>query len=112
MPTRKRLPEAARKAMAQGAQLPQVGELVSEFVALAGGTRRMAKMLLEEYQAAKSGSIIRQRILDTILRLAAGLNQQMGGLDDMDLLSTKDLERELDRIVKEMPDGGPEEAKA
>lgn len=110
MPKARKLPAAVRQALAKGASIPQVGELVSHFVALAGGTQTLAKMMLEEFLAAKAGSIIRQRILDTILRLASGLNSEMGNVDDMDLLATEDLERELERLVKEMPEGAPEEA--
>lgn len=106
----KKLPAAVRRTIAEGATLPHAGELVAHFVAMAGGTRELAKVLWEEFQSARQGSIIRQRTLDMILRQLAAVTAGLGSHDEMDLLATEDLERELLRLMPQVSDG--EEAKA
>lgn len=110
MPKAPKLPPAVVKAFAQGAKVPQVGELIAHFQALAGGPEALAKMMYTEFVAAPAGSIIRQRILDTILRLTSAMNQQMGSLGDLEMLGTEDLERELERLLVGFADGAEAQA--
>lgn len=84
--------------------MPQVAELASHFMAACGGPKALAKMMLVEFLAAKPGSIIRQRTLDTILRVTAQANQDLGSMDDMDMMSVEDLERELKRVIADLPE--------
>jgi hypothetical protein len=111
----KRLPAEARKALEASGSLPHIGELVSHFTAAAGGMKKLAHMMLVEYHAARPGSIIRQRILDSILRCTQAANAQLGGAAfELDLLSDEDLEQEALRIFRgigagqaTLPDDGP-----
>jgi hypothetical protein len=109
VPKPKKIPASVRRALAgAGVQIPQVAELVSHFMAAAGGALALAKMLLEEYLNAKPGSIIRQRILDSVLRMLNIANQAMGGSEEIDLVNDADLESELKRLMEQMPDGEEE----
>lgn len=110
MPKIKKIPVSVQKALTgEGVRIPQVAELVSHFLAAAGGPKFLARMLLEEYHRAKSGSIIRQRILDSVLRLLTFANQTMLTVDEIDLLSNDDLQAELATLMEEIPDGEAEE---
>jgi len=111
MAQRKKIPAAVKKALAQGVHLPQAAEVVSHFMAAAGGPKGLVRMMLVEFDAAKPGSLIRQRILDSVLRMIGQANQDMGGLDELDMQSNEDLERELSKLLTGMPDG-QEEASA
>ncbi len=95
-----------------GVQVPQVAELVSHFVAAAGGPRAMAKMMMQEYLHAKPGSIIRQRLLDSVLRLMNFANQQIQTVDEIDLLSEDDLKVQLEELVGEIDATQEQEADA
>lgn len=109
MPKAKRMPNAVRRALdGTGVKIPQIGELVGHFMELAGGTKQMAKMLMDEYLRAKEGSIIRQRILDSILRMLMLANQQYGAIEETDLIDLPDLEAEAMKLLGEFP-GGEEE---
>jgi hypothetical protein len=65
-------------------------------------------MLFEEYHAAKPGSLIRQRILETILRCLGKVNDKRGpSVGDLGLLNEED----LDRILKTHIDASTTEQK-
>lgn len=85
-------------------------ELVSHFMALAGGPQVLAKMMLEEFVNARPGSAIRQRLLDSVLRMMTVASSQVGQSEEIDLIADDDLEAELQRLLKEMPDAKEEEA--
>jgi hypothetical protein len=105
----KKLPASVRKAMdAAGVSVPQVAELVGHFMQLSGGPQLFAKMLFEEFLRAPEGSIMRQRILESVLRMMAIANQQMGEIKETDLISQEDLERELQELMSKVPDGEEE----
>ena len=83
-----------RKAIRGELKEPQLAEISAHFFQMAGGPRKVALMLFTEYLAAKRGSMIRQRILDMILRTTKYANDKGGG-SDLSLLSDDDLEKEL-----------------
>jgi hypothetical protein len=100
-----RLPRSVVQAMeGAGVSVPQIAELVGHFMELAGGARKFAVMLMDEYRFAPAGSIMRQRILDSVLRMMALAGQQMGTSEETDLVSAADMERELKRLMEQMPD--------
>jgi hypothetical protein len=106
MPKAKRLPPSVLKAMeGAGVSVPQIAELVGHFMQLAGGAQKFAVMLMEEFRFAPAGSLIRQRILESVLRMMSLAGQQMGTSEETDLVSTADLERELAQIMGGLPDG-------
>lgn len=105
----RRVPPKVMRAIQQaGIQVPQVAEMVSHFVQVAGGPRSMAKMMYEEYLHAKPGSIIRQRLLDSMLRMMSFANQQIGTVTEVDMLSDEDLVKELSEVMGEIEDGEEE----
>jgi len=102
----KKLPSHLRKAIKEHTNIPQMAELVGHFMAAAGGPQMLAKIMWEEFVSAKAGSIIRQRMIDTVLRLTSAANQQLGlDIEETDLLSTEDMERELTVILETMKSG-------
>ena len=110
MPKPKKVPRAIQKAMdGGGIKIPQIAELVSHFMTVAGGPKVMAKMMMEEFLNAKSGSIIRQRILDSVLRMLALANANYATVDETDQMTQADIEAELLALMKEVPTDGPEE---
>lgn len=102
MPKPRRVPLHVRKAI-EGAniQIPQIAELVSHFMALSGGPQALAKMIFEEYINSRPGSIIRQRLLDAILRMMSSAQQEVGYSEEIDLIATEDLKAELDKMIEE-----------
>lgn len=82
---------------------PRLAEVSSHFFAIAGGPKRVAQLLYEEFVASKPGSIIRQRILDMILRMTKFANERSGGdLDDLSQLSEDDLRNNLAEVLKDL----------
>jgi len=111
MPKSKAIPAHVRKAIrSANIQIPAMVELVSHFMALAGGPQVLAKMMLEEFVNARPGSAIRQRLLDSVLRMMTIASSQVGHSEEIDLIADDDLEAELQRLLKEMPDAKEEEA--
>jgi hypothetical protein len=111
MPKNKTIPAHVRKAIrSANIQIPAMVELVSHFMALAGGPQVLAKMMLEEFVNARPGSAIRQRLLDSVLRMMTVASSQVGQSEEIDLIADDDLEAELQRLLKEMPDAKEEEA--
>src|SRR5262245_65541952 len=106
MPRVRKLSPGVRRALgASAVNVPQVGELIAHFMALAGGPRALAKMLMQEFLAAKTGSHTRTRLLETVLKMLATANAQLGGgLEEIDLIGTDDLEAEAARLIEGMPD--------
>jgi hypothetical protein len=109
MPKPKRAPAAVKKALSNaGVTIPQVAELVGHFMHLAGGPRALAKMMMQEFLSAKAGSQTRQRLMDGVLRMLSMANQQYASVEETDLIGTKDLEAELQSMLRELPDGEEE----
>jgi hypothetical protein len=111
VPKPRRVPPSVRKALAAGGALPpQIAEVVGHFIAEVGGTRELARVLKVEFDAARAGSIIRQRILDSVLRMLSQANAQVGPVEEMDALAAEDLDREILRVLSGMcADGGEAE---
>lgn len=82
---------------------PQLAELVSHFFSIAGGPRQVARMLWDEYQVAKAGSLIRNRILDMILRVTRYANEKAPPVNDLGMLSEKDLDQEIESLISQLP---------
>lgn len=91
-----------RKAVKGDIKSPDLACLVSHFFDHAGGERAVAKMLYDEFSEAKQGSIVRQRILDLILRSTKYANEQAPPVDDLGLLTEADLEAEFEHLVDEI----------
>lgn len=73
---------------------PRYEDLAAHFFAAAGGTAAVAKLLHDEFMAAKPGGMLRQRILDMVLRSAKYGSEKAAPLDP-GMLDDQDLEREL-----------------
>src|SRR5262249_30212549 len=59
-----------KTAISRGPRLrePQLAELAGHFFRVAGGPRQVAQMLYDEFMHGRPGSLVRQRILDMVLR--------------------------------------------
>lgn len=90
-------PLKAKDALADAAPAPTTEALVVSFMAYAGGPQKFAKMLYEEFNAASPGGIVRQRILETLMRGMAKIDADRNPLANLGHLSDED----LDRIIAE-----------
>ena len=88
------------KAIKNEVAEPQLAEVVGHFFQVAGGARKVAEMLYTEYNAAKQGSLIRQRILESVLRTTKYVNDKTGPVEDTGLMSEEDLERAAAALLK------------
>lgn len=95
----KKVPDRVKKAI--GGDLVDAGanEVAAHFFRLAGGPAAVARMLYEEFRDAKPGSLMRQRILETIMRVIKGQNTDSRS-GDLALLTDEDLEREALEILE------------
>lgn len=87
---------------------PSLDAFVDHFFLIAGGPAEVARMLFDEFNAAAQGSLIRQRILDTVLRSLKKNDEGGKGLaDDLGILSDDDLARVImngeARILASLP---------
>lgn len=91
----------AKAASEGGAQTaPHLSELIEHFFRLMGGPVSFAKEMVVEWHAAKPGSLIRMRILETILRSTRAVNEMQGVGDNTGILDDEDLEREMRSAVE------------
>lgn len=106
----KPIPDELRKSI-QGASnsIPQLAELAGYFCAVVGGPKAFANLLFQEFAEAPSGSIIRQRILDMILRTIQNANQAMPLITEVQNLEEDDLEREMALVLEKVSGSGSEE---
>lgn len=84
---------------------PRYEDLSAHFFSAAGGTRAIAKMLYDEFTAARQGSMIRQRILDMVLRSAKYASEKSPAVD-VGMMTDADLEAELEALVGEAETDG------
>ena len=75
-----------------------ITELVEQIVYQFGGPAVMAKIFVQEYNAADSGTLVRGRMLEFLMRLILQLNQVDDGLSDLSKYS----DDELKSIVKDL----------
>lgn len=83
-------PATVREAIQSPTVRPSLDSFVDHFFVLAGGPEAVAAMLYDEFSAAKPGSVIRQRIMESVLRSlsktdASKNREDMGPLSDEDL---------------------------
>lgn len=80
------------------AELPDLKAIVSAFFRKVGGADGIAKMLLREYNEAKSGTAVRAMILQMILQGSKTIHAKEQARD-LTMISDEDLEKELGKIV-------------
>lgn len=103
----KRVPEHVKEGIKKQAvkgeiRPPDLARLTACFFQVAGGERAVAKMLYEEFAAAGEGSVVRQRILDMILRATRFTTERMHSVEELGQLSDDDLERELNLVMEDL----------
>lgn len=98
---RKKIPQSVKKAIKGGLKEPQLAEIAAFFFEAAGGTRQVAKLLHDEFLAGHPGSMVRQRILDLVLRATKFSNEKSKGADDLGILNEADLEANLTELINE-----------
>jgi hypothetical protein len=104
MPKRQNVPASVKEAIRGRLKDPQLAEVAAHFFAHAGGPRQVSKMLFDEFVAAKQGSVVRQRILDMILRVTRFANEKNAPRDDLGMLTEDDLQREFEAAMAEIPE--------
>jgi hypothetical protein len=94
--------DVLRQALKQPTPDPRLSEIAYHFVHMAGDAQGFAKILWKEYEAAPAGGIVKQRILDMVLRcLKIANDQDPKGSQDMGLLTEAELDAELNRALNE-----------
>jgi hypothetical protein len=112
VPKRQNVPASVKEAIRGRLKDPQLSEVAAHFFAQAGGPRQVAKMLFDEFIAAKQGSVVRQRILDMILRVTRFANEKNAPRDDLGMLSEDDLAREFQTAMAGLPEESFDDASA
>lgn len=110
MPKKQKVPPRVKDAIRGEFKEPSLADLASHFFACAGGTKAVARMLFDEFAAAKQGSIIRQRILEMVLRVTKAADDKMGPAADLGMLTEADLEAEIEAILGRASGGEKEGA--
>ena len=90
-------PLKSKEAMDNAAPAPSTEALVVAFMSYAGGPEQVAKMLYTEFNAAAPGGVVRQRILETLMRGMAKIDAGKNPLSNLGHLTDED----LDRIIAE-----------
>lgn len=73
------LPKGIERALVQRKPSADSEQLLLDIIEVWGGTHKLAMDLHKEFQEAKAGSMVRQRILETIHRLIVNnTNHQIG----------------------------------
>jgi hypothetical protein len=101
------------KLIATGAETdPRFEDIAGHFIRAAGGPAAIAKILYQEFLRAPQGSLIRQRILEMVLRAAKFAAERRPPPSDLGLLSDDDLELEIAETLGEasLLDDGSEAA--
>lgn len=83
-------------------QRPSTEAFLDHFFSFAGGPAAVAKMLYTEFQNAPQGSLIRQRILELVMRSMGKADAKGSPLDDTTVLTDADLEREIEQQGQRM----------
>lgn len=105
----KKIPKEVQKALeGDGARIPHLAELIGHIMHTFGGPKKFALVLCEEFENAPKGSIIRQRLLDGMLKMLTTANQSMPVLEETDLVTAEDLKRELSVLIASVGDGEEE----
>jgi len=82
------------------APLPKMAEIAAEFVQLAGGPKLFAKKLWGDYIGAAEGSLVRQRIMESIVRSLK--SNEDAASEDLDDLTDADMARVLEDTVRRL----------
>lgn len=99
----KPLPQNAEKILSADVDLPHAAEIVSHFMAACGGPQEFSQLLYGEFKNAEEGSIVRQRILDMIIKLLNKAHDDMPTVPPLGLLEDSDLRKMLLEIVHKRP---------
>jgi hypothetical protein len=104
MPRKKPMKLSATvKAAVKGEKIePQVAELVAEFVRIAGGTKGVAMMLFDAFNAPKTSAMQKHRILQLIIYGMKFANVTRGSGPSLGLVTDEDLEREAGELILKM----------
>lgn len=93
------VPASVKRAIKGDFKQPNLAELAAAFFEAAGGTRTVARLLYDEFSAADAGSLMRQRILEMILRVTKAADDKMTGPRELGILSEEDLLAEAQEII-------------
>jgi len=85
-----------------GSDVPHVAEVFQRIMEGFEGVGGFAKHFLGTYLAAKPGSTTRQKMIDSVLRLAAKVSESGASQIPVDLLGDEDLQQELERRARKL----------
>lgn len=85
--------------------LPHMSELAEHFVAASGGPKKLAGMLMKEWEKAPEGSAVRTQIFSMIQKVWKYGSDSRGDETNPDSLTDEELEEEINTIVSKMVAG-------
>ena len=94
----KKLSDAVKGKVAD----PRLADVAYHFIHLAGGAKEFAAVLYQEFTQSPPGGVVRQRLLDMMLRCLKVANDQDPKTADLSLLGDEDLDRLLSEKLAEI----------
>ncbi len=110
-PDKAGIPAAVQLAIEGKIAEPQLAEIVANFVHIAGGPKAIAVMMFTAYTDPKSTAMVRQRILDTVVRGMKWSNDKSEPTNDLGTATKEDLQREAEQILLRMGNAEKKEIK-
>lgn len=89
--------------------LPHLSELAEAFIREAGGTEKMAAMLLQEYNKAAPGSLVRAQLFGMIQKVWKYATDTLR-VEDPESLSDDELDQEIRKTILEVLADGAKDA--
>ena len=86
--------------MQTGSDVPHVAEVFQRVMEAFNGAGGFAQHFMAQYLSAKPGSAIRQRMLDSVIRLATKVSDTGAAQIPVDMLTDEDLQMELEKRAK------------
>jgi len=79
---------------------PNLAEVAQAFFDLVGGERAVAKMLVQQYNDARTPHHVKTKIVQILLNHVKTLNERSGNLDQLDMVTDDDLDRGLKEHIQ------------
>lgn len=89
-------------AQGHGSRIPHVAELFEAMIAAYGGVQTLAQHFVANHLAAKPGGSIRQKGLETVIRLAIKTSETGAARKPLEVLSDEELNALVDEQAKRM----------
>ena len=90
------------KISEKGSHVPHVAEIFEKLMSLCGGSTGFAKEVILHLHSAPAGGMVKQRALDSIIKLAEKVSDSGAAQKSLDQYSDEDLDRELNQTVRQV----------